>query len=176
MPANKSRNQHLNLLSTFHDEAFSHFLLTYLSTSILRGHCPGSLWKAICTLGLNDSTGKSDLMRFLVVGPVTCASRTLSKSSGILKVVTKRQRSKHLNSPEITPLYIHTQEHCAIYQVISRSCFTRFVRENPTGKGETNFNALEMEDLFAQCKMSLRFFTIKMMAQKKPETDSNEPY
>lgn len=113
MPANKSRNQHLNLLSPFH-EVFSHFLLTYLSTSILRGHCPGSLWKAICTLGLNDSTGKSDLMRFLVVGPVTCASRTLSKSSGILKVVTKRQREVNIwnHQTSLYSIFTHTGALC----------------------------------------------------------------
>lgn len=68
-------------------------------------------------------------MRLSVVGPITCLSRTLPKSSGILKVVTKRQEETRLKPLDITLLYIHTQEDCAVSCLLCRSHLTRFVRE-----------------------------------------------
>lgn len=106
----ESNNQHPNLLCPFHNDASSHLLVTYLSTSTFRGFCPGSRLKGICTLGLNDCTGKSDSVRSSVVGPTICLSRILFKFAGVLNFVAKRQRETHLKPPGITFLYIHTQK------------------------------------------------------------------
>lgn len=105
----ESKSQHPNLLCPFHNGASNHLLVAYLSTSTFRGFCPGTRLKGICTLGLNDCSGKSDSARISVDGPTTCFSRRPFKFPGILNFVTRKQRETHLKPQGITLLYIHTE-------------------------------------------------------------------
>lgn len=125
----ESKIQHPNLLCPFHNDASSHFLVTYLSSSTFRAFCPGIRLKGICTLGLNDCTGKSDSVRASVDGPTICWSRRLLKFPGIFNFVTKRQREPHVWHHEASLCFTFAHKGGLCCLLGCRSHFTRFVRE-----------------------------------------------
>lgn len=162
MSSLQSKNQHPNLLSPFHSDVSSCLLVTYLSISTLRGHCPGSTLKATCTLGWNDCAGKSDSMSFSVVGPILCLSRILAKSSGIWKVVTKRQT--YVWNHQTSLCFTSTHRRTVLSPGLSAEATSLDLREKSNRHQMQN----RKEDLFSFCNKLLWFSNIVMMAQKQP--------